>query len=163
MGTSKVTCRRYLVCWAIGGFNLLSGCVTTSTVPKWRGSALMGERLPTTLRYCNKANPILLLAMPILIAERQPQQHADAWPRRDISSCAGIRQRTCVQHTLPPPNAGRPTGNDHSWHKADVFCRTVNCLGDRSSLIPIGFCMAVHCAVTVRTKRTPAGASLAPR
>jgi hypothetical protein len=34
MGTSKVTCRRYLVYWAIGGFNLLSGCVTTSTIPE---------------------------------------------------------------------------------------------------------------------------------
>ena len=73
-----------------------------------------------TPHYCSKGRAILLLAMPISIAERQPHRRADAWPRRGTCLCEGIRQKTCARHTLPLLNAVLPPDNDHSWRSVIV-------------------------------------------
>ena len=93
---------------------LLSGCVTTSTVPEMAWVRTEVARSPMTRHSCSKGRAILLLAMPISIAERQPHRRAGAWPRRGTCLCEGIRQRTCARHTLPVLNAVLPTDNDHS-------------------------------------------------
>jgi hypothetical protein len=97
--------RSNLVYSSIAGLILLSGCVTTSTIPEMSWVERTVARSPMTRRYCSKGRAILLLAMPISIAERQPHRRADAWPRRGTCLCEGIRQRTCARHTPQVLNA----------------------------------------------------------
>ena len=89
--------RSNLVYSSIAGLILLSGCVTTSTIPEMSWVRTDGRKIADEL------------AMPISTAERQPHRRADAWPRRGTCLCEGIRQRTCARHTLPLPNAVLPT------------------------------------------------------
>jgi hypothetical protein len=88
---------------------LLSGCVTTSTLPEMAWVRTDGRKIADDPALRSKERAILLLAMPISIAERQPHRRADAWPRKDTCWFKGIRQRTCARHTLPLPNAVLPT------------------------------------------------------
>ena len=101
--------QRSLAYCFIAGLILLSGCVTTATLPEEGTGRTDGRKIADDPALCSKGRAILLLAMPILIAERQPHRRADAWPRRGTCLCEGIRQRTCARHTLPVPNAVLPT------------------------------------------------------
>jgi hypothetical protein len=98
----------------IAGLILLSACVTTSTVPEMAWVRTDGRRSPMIRHYCSRGRAILLLAMQISIAERQPHRRAGAWPNRGMCLSEEIKQRTCVQHVLPVRNAALPTDND-SW------------------------------------------------
>ena len=81
--------RSNLVYSSIAGLILLSGCVTTSTISEMSWVRTDGRKIADDPRYCSKGRAILLIAMPISIAERQPHRRADAWPRRGTCLCKG--------------------------------------------------------------------------
>jgi len=115
MGCDRVPTQRCSLAYCyIAGLILLSGCVTTSTTPEMAWVRTDGRKIADDPALLQQGRAMLLLATPISTTDRQLHQRADAWPRRDTSLCAGIRQRTCARHTLQLPNAVLPTDNDHS-------------------------------------------------